>query len=285
MKSMFQIIAAVACALALTACGGGSDSNSPTTPAVVQPVFSTSDKVSGTGQTAATGDLVAVHYVGWLYDASKADKKGEKIDSSIDINRPLAFTLGVGKVVPGWDQGIVGMQEGGTRTLILPASMGFGSTAKEATAAVGSITYAPVPANSPLIFEVQLLSVKKATVPVVIPPPTVLEIKDTVTGTGTEATAGKTVTVHYTGWVYNGSAYNLKGLQFDSDADRGVAFEFTLGANNVIKGWEQGVLGMKIGGRRTLTIPPELAYGVNGKAPSIPGGATLIFEIELLTVK
>lgn len=105
-----------------------------------------------------------------------------------------------------------------------------------------------------------------------------LEIDDLTPGTGTEATEGRTVSVHYTGTLTNGE-------KFDSSLDRGRPFEFTLGAGRVIKGWEQGVRGMKIGGKRKLTIPPELGYGARGFPPVIPANATLVFEIELLGVK
>ena len=105
-----------------------------------------------------------------------------------------------------------------------------------------------------------------------------LEIDDVSPGTGTEATEGRTVSVHYTGTLTN-------GYKFDSSLDRGRPFEFTLGAGRVIKGWEQGVRGMKVGGKRKLTIPPELGYGARGFPPVIPANATLVFEIELLGVK
>lgn len=105
-----------------------------------------------------------------------------------------------------------------------------------------------------------------------------LNIEDLRPGTGTEAVAGKTVTVHYVGTLTNGS-------KFDSSRDRGQGFTFRLGAGQVIRGWDQGVAGMKIGGLRKLTIPPALGYGDRGFPPVIPGGSTLIFEVELLAVK
>ena len=87
---------------------------------------------------------------------------------------------------------------------------------------------------------------------------------DVVVGEGEEATAGKTVSVHYTGWLYDEAAADHKGKKFDSSRDRGEAFDFPLGAGHVIKGWDQGVVGMKVGGQRTLVIPPDLAYGSRG---------------------
>ncbi len=105
-----------------------------------------------------------------------------------------------------------------------------------------------------------------------------LQIEDLQVGTGAEATAGRSVDVHYTGWLTNGT-------KFDSSVDRGRPFSFSLGAGRVIKGWDQGVAGMRVGGKRKLTIPPELGYGARGAGGTIPPNATLVFEVELLAVK
>ncbi|WP_437932108.1 FKBP-type peptidyl-prolyl cis-trans isomerase [Sorangium sp. So ce291] len=105
-----------------------------------------------------------------------------------------------------------------------------------------------------------------------------LGIEDVKEGTGAEAKPGHTVTVHYVGTLTNGN-------KFDSSRDRGQGFSFNLGAGQVIKGWDQGVAGMKIGGIRKLTIPPELGYGARGFPPVIPPNSTLLFEVELLSVK
>ena len=104
-----------------------------------------------------------------------------------------------------------------------------------------------------------------------------LEIKDLVVGTGAEAKAGQTVQVHYTGCLTDGK-------KFDSSVDRGTPFSFKLGAGQVIKGWDQGVAGMKVGGKRKLTIPPEMAYGAAGRPGRIPPNSTLVFDVELLGV-
>jgi len=106
---------------------------------------------------------------------------------------------------------------------------------------------------------------------------TELKIEDTKVGTGAVAEPGKRVTVHYTGWLTNGT-------RFDSSKDRGQPFTFPLGEGRVIKGWDQGVAGMKVGGMRKLTIPPSLGYGANGTGGVIPPNATLVFEVELLGV-
>ncbi len=103
-------------------------------------------------------------------------------------------------------------------------------------------------------------------------------------GTGAEATAGQHVTVHYTGWLFDEAAPDNKGQKFDSSRDRGDPFDFPLGAGRVIQGWDQGVAGMKIGGQRTLIIPPEMGYGARGAGGVIPPNATLVFDVELLGV-
>jgi FKBP-type peptidyl-prolyl cis-trans isomerase FkpA len=105
-----------------------------------------------------------------------------------------------------------------------------------------------------------------------------------VVGTGKEAVAGATVQVNYTGWLHDPNAADLHGVKFDSSFGRGP-FSFPLGAGRVIPGWDQGVAGMKVGGKRTLIIPSELAYGQRGAGRLIPPGATLVFDVELLDVK
>lgn len=109
-------------------------------------------------------------------------------------------------------------------------------------------------------------------------------INDVTLGTGAEAVAGKPVEVHYTGWLYDDAAADKRGRKFDSSKDRGDPFRFMLGGGMVIEGWDKGVVGMKVGGTRVLTIPPELGYGEYGAGSVIPPGATLVFEVELLSV-
>ena len=108
-----------------------------------------------------------------------------------------------------------------------------------------------------------------------------LQYEDTTVGAGATAQAGQQVSVHYTGWLYDGGA---KGAKFDSSKDRGDPFGFGLGGGQVIKGWDEGVQGMKVGGTRTLVIPPQLGYGARGAGGAIPPNATLMFEVELLGV-
>ena len=112
-------------------------------------------------------------------------------------------------------------------------------------------------------------------------PSSELQITDPRTGDGAEARAGQTVTVHYTGWLYQNGQ---QGAKFDSSRDRNDPFRFSLGAGHVIKGWDEGVAGMKVGGQRTLIIPPEMGYGARGAGGVIPPHATLKFDVELLGV-
>ena len=104
-------------------------------------------------------------------------------------------------------------------------------------------------------------------------------------GNGATATAGSDVTVHYTGWIYDESATEQRGEEFDSSVKRGEPFTYLLGAGQVIRGWDEGVAGMKVGGKRLLLIPSDLGYGVNGAGGVIPPNASLVFEVELLGVK
>ncbi len=107
---------------------------------------------------------------------------------------------------------------------------------------------------------------------------TELKKEDMTAGKGAEAVSGKTVSVHYTGWLTNGT-------KFDSSVDRGQPFKFKLGSGQVIKGWDEGVKGMKVGGKRKLTIPPDMGYGARGAGGLIPPNATLVFDVELLGVE
>ena len=109
-----------------------------------------------------------------------------------------------------------------------------------------------------------------------------LQYEDTRVGTGAQPKTGQTCVMHYTGWLWEN---NAKGKKFDSSVDRGQPFEFVLGVGRVIKGWDEGVSTMKVGGKRTLLIPPQLAYGSRGAGTAVPPNATLLFEVELLSIK
>lgn len=220
------------------------------------------DTKLGEGAEAQAGQTVIVHYTGWLYDESAADNKGTKFDSSLDRNQPFDFPLGDGRVIRGWDEGVQGMKEGGQRTLVIPPEMGYGPRG-----AGGAI-----PPNATLVFDVKLLKVIRT------------ECIDTKIGEGAEAQAGQHVTVHYTGWLLDRNAPDCQGVKFDSSRDRDEPFDFPLGAGHVIPGWDMGVQGMRVGGERTLVVPPEMAYGARGAGGVIAPNATLLFDVELLGV-
>lgn len=112
--------------------------------------------------------------------------------------------------------------------------------------------------------------------------PSGLQYTDTQEGSGDSPKTGQTCVMHYTGWLYQNGA---KGAKFDSSLDRGRPFEFSIGVGQVIKGWDEGVANMKVGGKRTLIIPPELGYGARGAGGVIPPNATLMFDVELLGIK
>ena len=206
----------------------------------------------GTGAEAKTGDEVQVHYTGWLTD-------GTKFDSSVDRGQPFSFTLGVGMVIRGWDEGVVGMKVGGKRKLTIPAHMGYGARG------AGGV----IPPNATLVFEVELLGITE------VPPEGELVIEEVLEGKGESAANGRTVRVHYRGCLEDGTV-------FDSSYERGDPIEFPLGAGMVIAGWEQGLQGLKVGGKRKLTIPYNLGYGAQGYPGVIPPYATLIFDVELV---
>ena len=232
-------------ALSLAACGGGAaapaEGNLITTPSGLK----YEDLVVGTGASPAPTDIVTVHYTGTL-------PNGSVFDASRQHGGPISFPLN--GVIKGWTEGVGSMKVGGTRKLVIPPELGYGSNAQ-----------GPIPANSTLTFIVELLDVPK------------VKIEDTQVGTGAEAVPGKTLKIHYTGKLENGKV-------FDSSAGKDP-LTFVLGGGQLIPGFEQGVTGMKVGGKRTITIPPSLGYGEQGAGETIPPNSTLIFELELVDVK
>jgi peptidylprolyl isomerase len=220
----------------------------------------------GTGPAPQPGDVVAVHYRGTLED-------GTEFDNSYDRGEPIQFALGQGRVIPGWDEGIALMKKGGKAKLVIPPELAYGAQG------AGGV----IPPNATLTFEVELVNIYSGAPD---KPTAVRESQYTTTasglkyydinpGDGPTPTPGELVVVHYTGWLEDGT-------KFDSSLDRGQPFSFVLGAGEVIPGWDEGVAGMKINGKRQLVIPPELAYGATGAGGVIPPNATLIFEVELV---
>ncbi len=233
--------------------------------------ISVSDFVVGEGVTAVKGGEVEVHYTGYLTD-------GTVFDTSVPRKRPFTFELGAGRVIQGWDEGVAGMKVGGKRKLVIPAKLGYGERRA-----------GKIPPNSTLIFTIELLSFTPP-----LPPPqplTAFEGKPVATrkldkglvvadfklGDGPEAKAGDTVSMHYRGTLKDGT-------EFDSSLARPRPLVFPLGQGRVIKGWDTGIAGMKVGGLRKLIIPAELAYGERARG-KIPANAELTFTVELMAVK
>lgn len=230
------------------------------------------DVKPGEGTAAKEGQVVVVNYSGYL------SSNGKKFDSSLDRNEPFSFKLGGGQVIKGWDEGVAGMKPGGSRRLIIPAALGYGSQG------AGNA----IPPNSELLFDVDMLAAldpAPATLPAVNGTPTKtasgLQYIDLKPGTGAEAKTGQSVLVHYAGYLANG------GKKFDSSLDRGQMLPpFQVGAGRVIKGWDEGLVGMKVGGKRRLIIPAALGYGAQGAGGgTIPPNADLVFDVDLFGVK
>jgi peptidylprolyl isomerase len=219
------------------------------------------DEIEGEGETPKPGQTCIVHYTGWLWENNA---KGKEFDSSKKRNAPFAFPVGKQRVIQGWDEGVATMKVGGTRELLIPSELAYGSSGR------GGV----IPPNATLFFEVELLGVMKKT-------ESGLEYRDIKVGDGPTPRNGQTCVVHYTGWLWQGA----KGKKFDSSVDRGEPLPFAVGKRMVIQGWDEGVATMKVGGKRELLIPSALAYGAKGHPAGIPPNATLFFEVELVDVK
>jgi len=264
-----------------TSCSGGAsgDANSETADSTTHGVITTASGLQvemlreGNGEKPSKGDLVSVHYLGTL----KAN--GEKFDSSYDRGMPIEFPIGMGRVIPGWEEGIAMLSKGAKAKLTIPANLAYGSMERPG-----------IPANSDLVFEVELVDIKEGPKPIAHDPwPTEgVEMKETASGlkyhiveegTGPQAEAGKMVKVHYYGYL------KANGQKFDSSFDRGEPIEFPLGQHAVIPGWEEGISLLKEGAKATIIIPSKLAYGEQGYPPVIPPNSDLVFDVQLVSVK
>jgi len=206
--------------------------------------------------------MVAVSYTAWMYEPNATENKGAEL-FNVSSDLPWVFRVGLGEAIRGVDQALEGMRVGGVRRAVIPPDLGFGSSGTTV-----------VPGNATLLVEIELLISEE------VP----FEHTDLETGTGAEATAGASVSMLYQGWLFDLTAPDHKGALFDSNT-AADPFSFTLGAGEVIVGWDLGIPGMRVGGRRQIIIPHQLAYGTSGRGTTIPGFATLLFEVELLAVE
>ena len=255
---------------------------------------------TGDGDEIRAGQLIKVHYKGFLYadvaadtvkldsavkaapkDTSVADSASEEPTATGPVpfadtyasGEPLEFTIGVGQVISGWDKGLLGMKVGEVRKLTVPYTMAYGENSLEG-----------IPPYSDLYFEVELVAAEKPMEPDVFPADVNkmkwqdkdkgLKIFDEKAGTGKPAMAGSNLKVHYTGWL-------LSGRKFGSSKDLGKPFEVVLGAGKMIKGWEIGLDGMREGGVRWLRVSPSMGYGATAFT-MIPPNSTLVFRVELV---
>ena len=264
---MYRITLSAIAVASLFAAVATSDENKPTLPPLDSKEWKKTesgleiwDVKEGKGTAVAKGAKVKVHYTGWLTN-------GEIFDSSVVRKEPIEF--GLEGLIKGWQEGIPGMKPGGVRRLKIPPELAYGPKVK-----------GKIPANSVLVFEIELLESTNEEKPML---PKLdakewkklesgLEIWDVKEGEGEAVKSGGTVTVHYTGWLTNGK-------QFDSSVG-GKPISF--GLNQVIKGWQDGIPGMKPGGIRRLKIPSELGYGKRGAGADIPPDSVLVFEVQLI---
>jgi peptidylprolyl isomerase len=226
------------------------------------------EESAGSGETPKLGEIITIHYIASLTD-------GTELANTYTTNAPITTVWGTKRLLPGWEEGVGMMKPGGKAKLILPADLAFGEQG-----------YGSVPPNSQIVMEVELLSVEPAPVPSKVTDEQLtkttsgLQYYDLEMGEGAEATKNSTVSTNYTIWVKTDEGYNYID---QSPADSPLSFVLGRG-DTVFPGWEEGATGMKVGGKRLLVIPPELALGTEGNSV-IPANSTLVMEIELTDVK
>lgn len=245
----------------------------------------TQDLVVGTGDEVKTGDCLTTNYVGVLAS------NGQQFDSSWDKKTPFQVELGTGSVIPGWDQGIPGMKVGGRRRITIPAALGYGARGSPPK----------IPPNSNLVFVVDAIRVGLpctvgytalpsplpdaiAQKPDVVVDPedaaaTEVRTADIVVGTGPEVRAGDCLVTNYVRTLASDPS------KTESSWDKGQGLRFEVGSGQVIKGWDQAIAGMRVGGRREIVVPAALAYGSKGAAPDIPPDANLVFVVDAVAIK
>ncbi|MGH2536837.1 MAG: FKBP-type peptidyl-prolyl cis-trans isomerase [Candidatus Promineifilaceae bacterium] len=222
---------------------------------------------AGEGEIPQAGEVVSVQYTGYLSD-------GTEFDSSLDQARPFSFVLGERQVISGWDEGIALLNEGGQARLVIPPDLGYGPAGNPPV----------IPADATLVFDVELVDIHPPApeAPAEVAAGDYAETDngvryfDLVEGEGPAIEEGQEITLHYTGWLEDGT-------RFDSSLLQGRPAAITFGSGQPILGWDEGITGMNVGGLRQIVVPPELAFGEAGAGNGvIPPDATLIFEIEVL---
>jgi len=253
---------------AAAGCSGGDksattpSSTTGTTPAVTQDVSKLKIETitPGTGKGAENGDTLTMLYRGTLMNGTEFDGNMDDSGKPNLAKDTFALPLGMGQVIKGWDEGLVGIKEGEMRKLTIPSDLAYGPAGSGEK----------IPPNSPLIFTVKCLGIVHKGEEMVI------DTKDVKVGIGPEVKKGDKISIHYVGTLLNGK-------KFDSSRDRKKPFEFTVGNAEVVPGVDKGVIGMKKGGIRNLTIPPMAAYGAD-PSNGLPANAVLKFEIEVLGI-
>ena len=257
-------------ALLVWGCGGpepkavAETPGSGAKPSQAQPTgfkeLKTEDLEPGKGAGAKNGDMLTMLYQGKLTNGTVFDGNMDDAGKPIAGKPPFSLKLGMGMVIPGWDKGLVGIKVGGVRKLSIPSELGYGVQGSGQT----------IPPNADLVFTVKCLDIVKEGEELII------DTTDIRPGFGPSVKAGDKITVHYVGTLLNGT-------KFDSSRDRKETLPFTVGAGQVVPGFDKGVIGMKKGGLRKLRIPPQAAYGAapNG---AIPANSVLIFEVEIVTI-
>jgi len=223
---------------------------------------------AGSGETPKAGEIITIHYTANLLD-------GTELANSYTMNEPVSTVWGANRLLPGWEEGVGMMKPGGKAKLVLPANLAFGEEG-----------YGAIPPNAQIVMEVELLSVKPAPVPAEVAADQLtktdsgLQYYDINEGDGAEATTNSTISNSYTMWVKLDDGYS-----YIDQSPAGSPLSFVLGrGDTVFPGWEEGTTGMKVGGKRLLVIPPELALGSQDNG-TIPANSTLVMEIELTDVK
>lgn len=219
----------------------------------------------GDGEQPEPGQVVSVHYTGWLED-------GTSFDSSVSRGEPISFALDQGMVIPGWDEGISLLHVGDKARLVIPSDLAYGEAGRPG-----------IPSNATLIFDVELVGVSEGAPesPVAVDPDDYevsdsgLQYFDFVESDGPQLEEGQLATMHFTIWLEDGTL-------IDSSLNHGTPIQMIVGGGQTFPGWEEGILDMRVGAQRQIVIPPELAFGEEGAGDVIPPNAVLILEVEVL---